>query len=277
MAKTAIDAKRGNVFMLEPERLTLVTDKNHPLYDPRVEDEPSENMILNIAMHGVLEPILVRKNGEAIEVIVGRGRTKAALEVNRRLRAEGKPTIFIPAMVKGGSDADLFGMVISENEIRRDDSMVNKGEKARKLLNMGHTVQQIAVTFGVTRQAVDSWLTVQQLPQQIKDAVESGELSATAALQLASAGHSREEQVERFEDLKRQGAKPTVKTVRSAASAKDNKPAPKMRSQKEVEAHRHVGRPTTSNMGDDYAIGFAEGYLAALRWVLNESDGGGNE
>lgn len=263
MAKTAIDAKRGNVFMLEPERLTLVTDKDHPLYDPRVEDEPSESMILNVAMHGVLEPILVRKNGNDIEVIVGRGRTKAALEANRRLRAEGKPTLLIPAMVKGGSDADLFGIVISENEIRREDSMVNKGEKARKLLNMGHSVQQIAVTFGVTRQAVDSWLAVQQLPQQIKDAVESGELSATAALQLA--GHSREEQVKRYEDLKRQGTKPTVKTVRSAATAKDNKPVSKLRSRKEIEKMLSGNIPSPANVH-----GYSMGFKDALRWVLGE-------
>lgn len=273
--KSAIDAKRGNVFMMEPEKLTLVTDKSHPLYDPRVEDDPSENMIANVAMHGVLEPILVRKNGEAIEVIAGRGRTKAALEANRRLKAESKPTILIPAMVKGGSDADLFGIVISENEIRREDSMVNKGEKARRLLNMGQSVQQIAVTFGVTRQAVDSWLAVQQLPDEIKDAVESGELSATAAIQLAGAGLSREEQVARYRDLKQQGAKPTVKTVRSAATAKDNKPKPKMRSQKDVEARRHAGRPTTQNMGDDYGIGYCDGYLAALRWVLREDETNG--
>ncbi len=204
-------------------------------------------------------------DGDAIEVIAGRGRTKAALEANRRLKAEGKPTILIPAMVKGGSDADLFGIVISENEIRREDSMVNKGEKARRLLNMGQTVQQIAVTFGVTRQAVDSWLAVQQLPGEIKDAVESGELSATAAIQLAGAGLSREEQVTRFRDLKRQGTKPTVKTVRSAATAKDNKPAPKMRSRKEITAMLDSDIPSPCNVR-----GYEMGFKDALRWVLGE-------
>ncbi len=266
MSKTAIEAKRGNVFMLEPERLTLVTDKNHPLYDPRVEDDPSENMIANVAMHGVLEPILVRKNGNAIEVIAGRGRTKAVLEANRRLRAEGKPTLLIPAMVKGGSDKDLFGIVISENEIRREDSMINKGEKARKLLNMGHTVQEIAVIFGVTRQAVETWLTVEQLPDQIKGAVETGELSATAALQLAGAGRTREEQVARYEDLKKLGAKPTVKAVRSAAN--DNLQKPKMRTRKEIE-DKIKDCPPANYEEDNYDAG----YIAALCWVLGDGDG----
>ena len=218
MGKTAIEAKRGTIFMIPPEQLTLVVAKNHPLYDLRVEDAPDERMIANVAMHGILEPVLVRKNGELIEVIAGRGRTKAAIEVNRRLTAEGKPPLLVPVIIRGGTDADLFGVMISENEIRRGDSMLVKGEKSRKLLNLGYTVQQIAVTFGVTRQSVDSWLAAEELPQTIKDAVEAGEITTSAALQLAGAGHTREEQVRRFEEVKMQGKKPTVHAMREAAA-----------------------------------------------------------
>ena len=260
MGKTAIDAKRGNVFMLPPERLTLIYDRAHPLYDPRVEDEPPENMVMNIAMHGVLEPVLVRKNGEAIEVIAGRGRTKATIEANRRLTAEGKLPILIPVIVKGGTDADMFGVMISENEIRREDTMIVKGGKARKLLNMGYTIQQIAVTFGVTRQAVNSWLAVNELPKPIKDAVEAGEITATAALQLSD--HSREEQVKRFEDIKRQGIKPTVHAIRSAAKASDNQPLPKMKTRKEIETK-------LADYGD-IEDAYTQAYSDALRWVLGK-------
>lgn len=260
MGKSAIDAKRGDIFKLEPERLALVTDKNHPLYDPRVEEPPSESMIANIAMHGVLEPIIVRKNGDAIEVIAGRGRTKATLEANRRLVAEGKPPLLIPAIVRGGSDADLFGVLIAENEIRREDSMIHKGEKARKLLNMGYNVQQIAVTFGATRQAVDQWLAVDELPTQIKDAVESGEVSATAALQMS--GHSRDEQVRRYEDIKQRGEKPTVQAMKSAAASPENKTAPRMRTRREIERELE----SIVHLDDDRS----RGYKAALLWTLGE-------
>ena len=260
MAKTAIDAPRSNIFFVNPEKLTLVYEKDHPLYDPRVEDEPDERMVDNIAMHGVLEPIIVRKNGEKIEVVVGRGRTKAALEANKRLSAEGKPTISVPAIIKGGSDADLFGIMISENEIRRGDTMLVKGNKARKLLNLGYTVQKIAITFGVSRQAVESWLSADELPQPIKDAVEAGDMTATAAIQMA--GRPREEQVEQFETVRREGRKPTAKIMRGAA--------------KEITLMRIKSRSEIMNMlescierMDDYAIG----YKAALLWVLGEEAG----
>jgi ParB family chromosome partitioning protein len=266
MAKTAINAKRGNIFMVEPERLTLVTDKDHPLYDPRVEDMPDENMILNIAKHGVLEPVLVRKNGDDIEVIAGRRRTKAATEANRRLTAEGKLPLLIPIMIRGGTDADLFGVLISENEIRRNDTMIHKGEKARKLLNMGYDVNGIAVTFGVSRQAVDSWLTVQQMPEPIKEAVEAGEVSATAVLHLA--GFSRDEQVERFKDLMAQGAKTTVANVRSAAASTENKPAPKMKTRAEIE------RKYEYLKADHYpGLDYSRGQIDILHWVLGLEGG----
>lgn len=263
MGKSALDAKRRDSFLLEPERLTLIYDKEHPLYDPRVEEEASESMILNIAMHGVLEPIIVRKNGDAIEVVAGRGRTKATLEANRRLVAEGKPPLLIPAIVRGGSDADLFGVVIAENEIRREDSIINKGVKARKLLNMGYTVQQIAVTFGATRQAVDTWLAANELPDEIKDAVESGELSATAAVQMT--GHAKEEQVKRYKDIKAKGVKPTVTAMKSAATSPENKPVGKIKTRRQIE--KHISE--IINKPHDIA------YIQALHWVLGEENTNG--
>jgi len=265
MSKQAIDAKRGTMFMLEPERLTLVYDKAHPLYDPRVEDEPPESMISNIAMNGVLEPVIVRKNGNAIEVVAGRGRTKATLEANRRLVAEGKLPIFIPCILKGGTDADLFGIMVSENEIRREDTMIVKGMKARKLLNLGYLPQQIAVTFGVTRQAVDNWLAADELPQEIKDAVESGEISATAAAELAKGGQSKDEQVKQFEDLKKEGKKPTVHNVSAN---------PKVKRRKEIQARydEMYSLLLRKEKPSGYKADHTEGYLDALEWVLGEDE-----
>ena len=265
MGKSALNAKRSNMFMIEPERLTLVSDKNHPLYDPRVENEPEESMIANVAMNGVLNDIHVRKNGEAIEVIAGRGRTKSALEVNRRRLAEGTVPMLVPVVVKGGTDADMFGIMISENEIRRDDTMLIKGNKARKLLNMGYTVQEIAVTFGVSYQTVNNWLEAEELPLPIKDAVEAGEMTASAAIQLSK--HTREEQVQRFENMKQQGTKMTVENVKSAAVSANNQPAPKMKSRAKIEEVLSIYADVNKD-DDPITFNYCLGYSDALRWVL---------
>ena len=66
MAKNSIDAYgasgKTNVLMFEPEKLHLVTDKTHPLYDERIHLPISEAMVLNIMDQGVLEPIIVWKD-----------------------------------------------------------------------------------------------------------------------------------------------------------------------------------------------------------------------
>lgn len=266
MGKTAIDAKRGTVFMMEPERLTLVTDKMHPLYDPRVEDEPSESMIANIATYGVLEPVIVRKNGEAIEVVAGRSRIKSALEVNKRFVAEGKMPILVPAILRGGSDSDLFGVLISENEIRRDDNAIKKGEKARKLLNMGYTVAQIAVTFGVTYQTVGNWLKADELPEPIKEAVLNDEISATAAIRMSDM--SNDQQVDHYDNIKKSGLKPTVENVGKTVLKTKGVQVNKMRSKREIE------EKIVDFQYEGQSI-YAAAFIDALKWVLNREDEGG--
>jgi hypothetical protein len=154
--------------------------------------------------------------------------------------------------------------MISENEIRREDSMIAKGIKARKLLNMGYPIQQIAITFGVSRQAVESWLDTEELPQPIRDAVEAGEIAATAALMLSGDGCSREEQVMRYNDMKQRGTKPTVAAVRNATT--DNRPASKVKTRKEIE--RMLAEQGLCFDGADN--GYKKGYLDALRWVLGQ-------
>jgi len=283
MPKTALEAKRGNIFLIEPERLTLVTDRGSPLFDPRAEDAPDEAMVANVAMYGIIEPVVVRKNGEKIEVVAGRRRVAAALEANRRLAENGMKTMLVPVIIRGGEDADIFGVMISENEIRQDDSMVRKGEKCRKLLNLGYTVNSIAAVFGVTRQAVDNWLAADELPEPIRTAVEGGEVSATAAIKLS--GFSREEQERRFEDLKDKDVKPTVQAVKTAAASAENVPLPRMRSQAEIAKKlkrrffdgsvvvdgEDVGdedETVDEGKNADNTDRYAQGYRAALRWVL---------
>jgi ParB family chromosome partitioning protein len=264
---------RSDAFTLEPERITLVTDPNHPLYDPRVHDDPDESMVRNIMIYGVIEPVVIRNNGETVEVIDGRGRVKAALEANRRLTAEGKQPIRVPAIIRRGPDADMFGVLISANECRREDNPLLKSVKAQRLLDMGKTVEEVAIAFGVRRQSVESWLALGDVAQPVLDAVEAGEISATAAAQLSHM--ERAEQVKTFEQMKAEGGKLTVGRAKQAAREGDTvpkPPKPKMRSRREIDDvlyHLHgqirsnpLLRPT------GFRLEYEQGFCNALRWVL---------
>jgi ParB family chromosome partitioning protein len=258
----ALNALRSDVFMLEPDKLILVTDPASPLYDPRVHDEPDESLVRNVMVYGVIEPVIIRKNGDAVEVVAGRGRVKAALEANRCLEAEGKQPIRVPAILKRGQDADMFGVLISENECRREDSPLAKSEKALRLINMGKSTAEVAIAFGVSRQSVESWLALGDVAEPVLQAVEAGEVSATAAAQLS--GLAREKQVETFETLKAEGGPVTVERARKAVRDGDTSPKPKMMSRQAIEYELLC----LSERGIEINVEFYEGVKNALQWVL---------
>ena len=143
MAKNSIDAYgasgKTNVLMFEPEKLHLVTDKTHLLYDERINLPIDEGMVLNIKELGVLEPIIVWKDPETglTCVVVGRQRVKHTLEANKLRLKEGKDPLLVPGVVKRGSANQMAKYMVSENEIRRPDTPLGRAKKMSDALDRG--------------------------------------------------------------------------------------------------------------------------------------------
>jgi ParB family transcriptional regulator, chromosome partitioning protein len=191
MAKNSTEAygARGktNLLMFDPEDVVLVTDEKHPLYDERVHDPLDEAFVLNIMFHGVLEPIIVSKDRESdkVLVVVGRQRTKACREANKRLKLQGLPPILLPGTTRRGDDASLAGVMVSENEIRKDDSPITRSKKMARLLEMGRTEDDLAVIFGCSKSTVKNALAVLDCCAAVRSAVDDGKINVTAAYRLS--------------------------------------------------------------------------------------------
>ena len=203
--KTALDAKRGTLFLVPPEDITIIgldteDGPEHPLFDERVLLPVDEALARNIQIHGVIEPVVIRKNGDdVIEVIDGRQRVRSARLANKRLEAEGKEPVLVPVVRRVGVDAQHYGVMISANELRRDDTPLARARKAGRYLAMGRTEEDAAEQFGVDVATVRGWLRLLDLAPEVQEAVEAGKLSALAAKQVA--GLTREEQVEMLPTL----------------------------------------------------------------------------
>jgi len=227
LGKQAFNGKRLNGFHQAPEDLVLIgrdTDDGpeHPLYDPRVKLDADENLARDIMVNGVLQPIRVRKNGDAAEVVVGRQRVLAARLANEWLRAQAKEEVQVPFLVDKREDGDLLGVSISENEHRRPDDVIEKAKKAQRLLDLGKSPAEVAVRFGVTDRTIRNWTTLLQTTPKVKRAVAAGKLTATAATKLA--GLDRSEQDEKLDELLTSGEKPTVSRTRDAAKGGEATP-----------------------------------------------------
>lgn len=215
MGRIGIEAKRSDVFLVDPEKLFLVTEEGHPLYDPRINLPVEESLVKNIMYQGVIEPVVVTKDGDKVAVVAGRQRVRATLEANKRLDEMGKEPVQVPCIVRRGDESALFGVSVSENENRTDDSPLAKAEKLQRYLNMGKTEEEAAIVFGVTSVTVRNWQKLLELSAKVKKAVDSRTISAHAAVQFH--GLEKKEQDEKLEELLASGKKPTGDRARSVA------------------------------------------------------------
>lgn len=207
MAKQALDGTRLNAFGMDPCALIVVgldtkDGPEHTLYDPRIKLPLDDSLIRNIMVYGVQVPVLVRKTGveEKPEVVDGRQRVRAAREANKLLTKEGKEPVLVPVVVRKGEDHRLYGISVSANEQRKDDSPLAKARKAARFLDMGRSEDDVALAFGCTTQAVKQWLKLLELAPEVLRAVDEGLLTAHQAQGL---GHlSKDKQRERIEALK---------------------------------------------------------------------------
>lgn len=230
--KTALPGSRKNLHMMDPDDITLIgldTDDGaeHALYDPRVLNEPPEYMIKSVLKHGIRQNVTVRKvivdDQERYELVYGRKRVRAAREANKRLKDEGSDfRVKIPTTLEKADDQTLFSFLVIENELREETNVLQKAELAERMRRLGADQEDIADAFGVTGQTIKIWESISSLCKQVKTAIVNGEISPSAAAQLAD--YTAQEQVKQLKTLKKESGsnKVTAKRVRRVVNS--NKP-----------------------------------------------------
>jgi len=203
MSKTAIDAKRtGAIFLVDPDKITRVTDPKHPLYDPRVNDPAPGWLVKAIQRKGYKKSqhVVLRKNGPLLELVDGRGRHAAVLEVNKLLEAEGQPTIKIPAVLEmAKSDVEAAETMLIATYLRRQDDVITTAEKVVDYMQkFGRSAEDASVIFRVTTKTVSTYETLVQLSEAVKNAVRKRRISAHEAVK-AFKDMTREEQTQNLE------------------------------------------------------------------------------
>ena len=233
MPKAARDALKASgakgkrdAYMFDPDDLVLVTDKTSPLYDDRTELPLDEGLVLNMMFapdgvpQGVLEPILAARNNETgkVEVVDGRQRVKAAREANKRLAKQGAEPIRVPAMIQRASGHRLMAMLISPNEHRQADSPLGRARKAQRYLALGRDESEVATLFGITKSSVKNLLSLLDAPAAVRNAVESGKITASDGYKLArlEPAEAREKVTELIEKAPRMPGKKRSKNAKKA-------------------------------------------------------------
>ena len=172
--KTAIDAKRGTYFLMDPDNLTIVEDPSHPLYDPRGLEPPDEDLVASIRLHGVDKAVKAIKDGGDILVVDGRRRTVAAREAKKLNRKEGGPAPMVKVELVNGDDRSAVTRMILGNFRPKDESVMEKAGKALVLANLNIPHDEIGAAFGVSAGTIKNWLAALSLHPTVQKALDAG-------------------------------------------------------------------------------------------------------
>ena len=186
--------------MCDPDELVLVTDPTHVLYDPSVNDAPPADMVEGMMELGVLEPILVRRNGTdpkarkaIVEVVDGRMRVKSCRLANKKLRALGQePHLVECKLRKGLRDSQAESAMIAANEHRCLRSLVTRSEMMRRYLDHGHTDKQAKVYFGVNAREYKKVCDVMEMSDALKKALSDKKITLEIARTLSALPESKQ-------------------------------------------------------------------------------------
>lgn len=141
-------------------------------YQPRQNfhnDEISQ-LAESIKENGLLQPIMVRRKGDGVyELITGERRLRAA-----KLAGLKK----IAAVVRNCSDQEAIVLALVENLQRNDLNPMETARAYHRMLNeFGFTQDMVAQRVGRERSSVANVLRLLNLPPEIQNLIESGQLS----------------------------------------------------------------------------------------------------
>jgi ParB family transcriptional regulator, chromosome partitioning protein len=136
----------------------------------RVDAEGVAGLAESVRTQGVIQPIVVRPDGEGgYELVAGERRWRAA-------KAAGLPTV--PALVRETDDRDSLLLALVENVAREDLSPVEEARAYAVLQDeFGLTLGDIAERVGRSKPSVSNRLRLLDLPDDVLALVERGALS----------------------------------------------------------------------------------------------------
>lgn len=272
MAKQAIEGVRKNAFARDPKTMLIVgidevpgvmDPKNHPLYEDPARLVIDDAMVRNIMHYGVIEPVVVCRDGENVVVVDGRRRVLHARRANELLFERGGQPILVTCVVRDGDDGDLMGVMVTANSIRLEESTLQKAKKASRMLNNGMSDEAVATAFGVGVPAIRQWQSVLTCAKPVLDALDAGTIPVGVAVELSRV--PKGEQGAKLEEmLSAGGGKVTVKEARAAKTRTEDGEA----KTSSVPGKRELRAVIEHLSGaDDESAALI---VATLQWVIGE-------
>ncbi|WP_442771534.1 ParB/RepB/Spo0J family partition protein [Paenirhodobacter enshiensis] len=175
---TPPDQPRRAETMISIEMISANPDQPRRTFDPDALAELADS----IREKGVIQPLIVRphpKKEGHYEIVAG----------ERRWRASQMAQLHeLPVIVRPLSDTEVLEVAIIENIQRADLNPLEEALSYQQLMDrFGHTQEKLAEALSKSRSHIANQLRLLQLPEEVRDFVRSGKLSAGHARAMITA------------------------------------------------------------------------------------------
>ncbi len=135
-----------------------------------------DGLTASIKEKGIIQPLVLRKSKDGYEIIVGERRWRAAQRAGLKQ---------VPAILKDVDNRESLELALVENLQREDLNPMEEAQAYEQLINnFGLSHEQISARIGKERPTITNQLRLLKLPEEAKQALINGEITAGHARAL---------------------------------------------------------------------------------------------
>lgn len=160
--------------------------ENNPFQPRRDFDEAAiDELSESLKQHGMIQPLVVRRDGSRYQLISGERRLRAAIKAGWEQ---------VPVHVKQVDDRQMSEVAIVENLQRKDLNPLEKAASFQQYLERyGCTQEELANRLNIDRSTISNLIRLLELPEVIQQSLRSGKLTQGHARALLPLGDEHEQ------------------------------------------------------------------------------------
>lgn len=147
-------------------------------FQPRLifKDRDLNELAESIKIHGIIQPLVLRKLNEKYEIIAGERRYKASQIAGLKS---------VPAIIIEADDNKSAELAVIENLQRKDLTAIEEAKSFKKLLDRGYANQEeLAKKLGVSQSAISNKIRLLNLTEEAQEALLNNRISERHARSL---------------------------------------------------------------------------------------------
>jgi len=141
-------------------------------FQPRKQWSEAElaELVESVKAHGILQPLVARRRGGALELVAGERRLTAARQAGLTR---------VPVVLRDATDREMLELALVENLQRESISAADEAEAYRRLMDEFHLTQvQVSERVGKSRSAIANAVRLLTLPPAVFESLRKGDIDA---------------------------------------------------------------------------------------------------